>query len=126
MRTITQEGAPAASRMTLASEPKSRDQDHDLFFDLEDFTSYGKLPSNFSNSRNDDVIVIAEADVPRRSTQQTINKPRTTERETSERGGGGAGEAQKKFGGAKAISSDQYFRNSGSDGDAVGFRKSKQ
>ncbi|XP_046624184.1 ADP-ribosylation factor GTPase-activating protein 2 [Neodiprion virginianus] len=118
MRVITQEGAPVASRMSLTSEPRSRDQDHDLFFDLEDLSyspsSYGKLPS--SSSHTDDIIVVAEADIPRRPTQQTINKPpsHSSDREPANRGG----EAQKKFGSAKAISSDQYFRNSSSDGDA--------
>ncbi|XP_012255825.2 ADP-ribosylation factor GTPase-activating protein 2 [Athalia rosae] len=117
MRTITQEGAPVPSRMILASEMRSREQDIEMFFDIEDFTcspAYGKQSSNFGSSRNDDVIVVAEADVPRRSTQQTINKPHTEERESNDYGG----EAQKKFGSAKAISSDQYFRNSNADGDA--------
>lgn len=127
MRVITQEGVPIATRMTLPSEPRSREPSHDLFFDIEDFTgspSYGSSNSN-ALSHNDDIIVIAEADVPRRPTQQTINKAHSNDRDWNDRSEKGQksfsseDNAQKKFGSAKAISSDQYFRNSNSDGDAV-------
>lgn len=115
MRTITQE---TSSKTITASEPRPRDIDieRDLFISLDEFYAALSTPysSNTNNkSRNEEVIVIAEPEPPKRIVPSNkINIGKTDNKITVE------GEAQKKFGSAKAISSDQYFQDS-KDDDSV-------
>lgn len=97
MRTITQE---VSSKTITASEPKSADAERSSFISLDEFYEALSTPysSNSNNkSRNDEVVVIAEPELPKRVALS--NRPNNT---TS-----AEGEAQKKFGSAKAISSDR-------------------
>lgn len=115
MRTITQE---TSSKTITASEPRPRDIDieRDLFISLDEFYAALSTPysSNTNNkSRNEEVIVIAEPEPPKRIVPSNkVNIGKTDNKITVE------GEAQKKFGSAKAISSDQYFQDS-KDDDSV-------
>ncbi|XP_012342301.1 ADP-ribosylation factor GTPase-activating protein 2 isoform X1 [Apis florea] len=112
MRTITQE---TSSKTITASEPRPRDIDieRDLFISLDEFYAALSTPysSNTNNkSRNEEVIVIAEPEPPKRIVPSNkVNIGKTDNKITVE------GEAQKKFGSAKAISSDQYFQDSKDD-----------
>lgn len=115
MRTITQE---TSSKTITASEPRPRDIDieRDLFISLDEFYAALSTPysSNTNNkSRNEEVIVIAEPEPPKRIVPSNkVNVGKTDNKIMVE------GEAQKKFGSAKAISSDQYFQDS-KDDDSV-------
>lgn len=115
MRTITQE---TSSKTITASEPRPRDIDieRDLFISLDEFYAALSTPynSNTNNkSRNEEVIVIAEPEPPKRIVPSNkVNVGKTDNKTMIE------GEAQKKFGSAKAISSDQYFQDS-KDDDSV-------
>lgn len=115
MRTITQE---TSSKTITASEPRPRDIDieRDLFISLDEFYAALSTPysSNTNNkSRNEEVIVIAEPEPPKRIVPSNkVNIGKTDNKIMIE------GEAQKKFGSAKAISSDQYFQDS-KDDDSV-------
>ncbi|XP_043521260.1 ADP-ribosylation factor GTPase-activating protein 2 isoform X1 [Frieseomelitta varia] len=111
MRTITQE---TSSKTITASEPRSRDVDieRDLFISLDEFYAALSTPysSNTNNkSRNEEVIVIAEPEPPKRVAPSKPNNIKNDSKTVVE------GEAQKKFGSAKAISSDQYFQDSKDD-----------
>ncbi|XP_006608830.1 ADP-ribosylation factor GTPase-activating protein 2 isoform X1 [Apis dorsata] len=112
MRTITQE---TSSKTITASEPRPRDIDieRDLFISLDEFYAALSTPysSNTNNkSRNEEVIVIAEPEPPKRIVPSNkVNIGKTDNKIMIE------GEAQKKFGSAKAISSDQYFQDSKDD-----------
>lgn len=117
MRTITQE---TSSKTITASEPRPRDIDieRDLFISLDEFYAALSTPysSNTNNkSRNEEVIVIAEPEPPKRIVPSNkVNVGKTDNKTMIE------GEAQKKFGSAKAISSDQYFQDS-KDDDSVSY-----
>ncbi|XP_076749225.1 ADP-ribosylation factor GTPase activating protein 3 isoform X2 [Xylocopa sonorina] len=112
MKTITQE---TSSKTITASEPRPRDIDieRDLFISLDEFYAALSIPysSNTNNkSRNEEVVVIAEPEPPKRVAP--LSRPSNSKSDskmTTE------GEAQKKFGSAKAISSDQYFQDSKDD-----------
>ncbi|CAL7944993.1 unnamed protein product [Xylocopa violacea] len=112
MKTITQE---TSSKTITASEPRPRDNDieRDLFISLDEFYAALSIPysSNTNNkSRNEEVVVIAEPEPPKRVAP--LSRPsnsKSDSKTTTE------GEAQKKFGSAKAISSDQYFQDSKDD-----------
>ncbi|XP_060831544.1 ADP-ribosylation factor GTPase-activating protein 2 isoform X3 [Bombus pascuorum] len=112
MRTIMQE---TSSRTITASEPRPRDVDveRDPFINLDDFYVVFSTPytSNTNNkSRNEEVIVIAEPEPPKRVAP--LSKPNNSKNDVKTMV---EGEAQKKFGSAKAISSDQYFQDNKDD-----------
>ncbi|XP_012246684.1 ADP-ribosylation factor GTPase-activating protein 2 isoform X2 [Bombus impatiens] len=112
MRTIMQE---TSSRTITASEPRPRDIDveRDPFINLDEFYVVFSTPysSNTNNkSRNEEVIVIAEPEPPKRVVP--LSKPNNSKNDVKTMV---EGEAQKKFGSAKAISSDQYFQDSKDD-----------
>lgn len=118
MRTIMQE---TSSRTITASEPRPRDIDveRDPFINLDEFYVVFSTPysSNTNNkSRNEEVIVIAEPEPPKRVVP--LSKPNNSKNDVKTMV---EGEAQKKFGSAKAISSDQYFQDS-KDDDSVSCR----
>ncbi|XP_012233003.1 ADP-ribosylation factor GTPase-activating protein 2 isoform X2 [Linepithema humile] len=111
MKTITQE-----SKASVMSAEKEKGKsllwgEKESFFTLDEvYSVYANNKTNKS-TRHEEVIVVAEPEPPRRSTPMTRNsktdaKPTSTLAE---------GEAQKKFGSAKAISSEQYFQDSTSD-----------
>ncbi|XP_068987312.1 ADP-ribosylation factor GTPase-activating protein 2 isoform X1 [Bombus flavifrons] len=112
MRTIMQE---TSSRTVTASEPRLRDIDveRDSFINLDEFYVVFSTPytSNTNNkSRNEEVIVMAEPEPPKRVAP--LSKPSNSKNDVKTMV---EGEAQKKFGSAKAISSDQYFQDSKDD-----------
>jgi len=81
------------------------------FFTLDEF--YSVYANSKPSSRNDEIVVVAEPEPPKRlgsSTRNIITKSDTKISSIIE-----GGEAQKKFGSAKAISSEQYFQDSTSD-----------
>ncbi|KAL6256830.1 hypothetical protein P5V15_011769 [Pogonomyrmex californicus] len=104
MKTITQESKVITSTEVLSGET-------DTFFTLDEFYSVyanSKPPS----SRSEEIVVVTEPEPPKRlapSTRTILSKSDTKASPTVE------GEAQKKFGSAKAISSEQYFQDSNSD-----------
>ncbi|XP_034196221.1 ADP-ribosylation factor GTPase activating protein 3 isoform X1 [Osmia lignaria lignaria] len=111
MRTITQE---TSSKTITASEPKPREIDieRDLFISLDEFYAALSTPYNSNNnnkSRNEEVLVIAEPEPPKRTAPPSKPNSNKNDNKILE------GEAQKKFGSAKAISSDQYFQDSKDD-----------
>ncbi|XP_076626671.1 ADP-ribosylation factor GTPase activating protein 3 isoform X1 [Colletes latitarsis] len=112
MRSITQE---TSSKTITASEPRIFDVERGLSITLDEFYEALSIPFNSNSndkSRSEEVFVIAEPEPPKRvapssrpnSTTKSDSKIITAE-----------GEAQKKFGSAKAISSDQYFQDSKDD-----------
>ncbi|EFN85501.1 ADP-ribosylation factor GTPase-activating protein 2 isoform X2 [Harpegnathos saltator] len=106
MKTITQE---TSSKTITAVEPRLRDIERDLIVGLDEFFAV-YANSTSKSSRSEDVVVVAEPEPPKR----LISSTRTAKNDikaspTVE------GEAQKKFGSAKAISSEQYFQDSTSD-----------
>ncbi|XP_072748311.1 ADP-ribosylation factor GTPase-activating protein 3 isoform X1 [Anoplolepis gracilipes] len=104
MKTITQESK------IITSTPEVLSGETDLFFTLDEF--YSVYANNKPSSRSDEVVVVAEPEPPKRlaPTSRIANaKSDAKSSSTIE------GEAQKKFGSAKAISSDQYFQDSTSD-----------
>ncbi|KAG7187976.1 hypothetical protein KM043_013932 [Ampulex compressa] len=112
MRTITQE---TSAKMPSASDARPWDIDieRDLIISLDEFCAVlsTPYPSNVtSKTQKEEVVVVAEPESKRTGsiTRQANNK---VENKTSVI----EGEAQKKFGGAKAISSDQYFQDSTTD-----------
>ena len=124
MSTITQE---SSSKVFTASEPKREperlrsievDDVRTITFEdaLDDFEfeHWFKSPGENSKPRNDEVTVIAEPEMPKRVAPRE-NHSRVESKTKPE------GEAQKKFGSAKGISSDQFFRDSSND-DNVGFQ----
>ncbi|KYN37357.1 ADP-ribosylation factor GTPase-activating protein 2 [Trachymyrmex septentrionalis] len=105
MKTITQESKGVVTSMeVLSGETES-------FFTLDEF--YSVYANSKPSSRSDEIVVVAEPEPPKRlgpSTRSTITKTDTKISSIME-----GGEAQKKFGSAKAISSEQYFQDSTSD-----------
>ncbi|XP_043473714.1 ADP-ribosylation factor GTPase-activating protein 2 isoform X2 [Leptopilina heterotoma] len=109
MSTIAQE---SSSKVFTASEPKRdlRQIDDTLatlatFKDIDDFAFEHIFKSSTLNSKsqNDEVTIIAEPEPPKRVTPRHNSQ--------KENKVNAEGDAQKKFGCAKAISSDQYFRD---------------
>ncbi|KAL0112433.1 hypothetical protein PUN28_012043 [Cardiocondyla obscurior] len=105
MKTITQESKGVVASTEVVSN------ETDTFFTLDEF--YSVIYANSKPSlRSDEIVVVAEPEPPKRlapSTRSTIAKNDAKVSSTVE------GEAQKKFGSAKAISSEQYFQDSTSD-----------
>lgn len=103
MKTITQESKIIASPEALSTET-------DLFFTLDEF--YSVYANSKPSSRGDEVVV-AEPEPPKRlaPTSSRIANAKSNAKPSSTY----EGEAQKKFGSAKAISSEQYFQDSTSD-----------
>lgn len=104
MKTITQESKGViTSTEVLTAET-------DTFFTLDEF--YSVYANSKPSSRSEEIVVVAEPEPPKRLapfTRNTIAKSDAKTSSTVE------GEAQKKFGSAKAISSEQYFQDSTSD-----------
>lgn len=118
MRTITQE---TSSKTITVSEPRPRDMDieRDLLISLDEFCAALSIPysSNTNNkSRNEEVVVIAEPEPPR-PVSLSSSRPNNTKSDSKT---APEDAAQKKFGSAKAISSDQYFQDS-KDDDSVSW-----
>lgn len=111
MKTITQE---ISSKTITAVEPRSRDVDleRDLFVSLDEFYAVYANSTNSKSSRAEEVVVMAEPEPPKRlvSSARTASAKNDTKASSTVKG-----EAQKKFGSAKAISSEQYFQDSASD-----------
>ncbi|EZA50919.1 ADP-ribosylation factor GTPase-activating protein 2 isoform X2 [Ooceraea biroi] len=105
MKTITQE--TRQDKIITSPEPVSAEAD--VFFSLDEFYS---VYANSKPSRGEEIVVVAEPEPPKRlapslRTANTRNDVKTS--------AAAEGEAQKKFGSAKAISSEQYFQDSTSD-----------
>lgn len=117
MKTITQE---SKSNVPSADKEKGKSAawgEKESFFTLDEvYSVYANNKTNKS-TRNEEIIVVAEPEPPRRSTPLS----RTSKTETKPSSTLAEGEAQKKFGSAKAISSEQYFQDSTSD-NAVSAR----
>lgn len=112
MKTITQENLP---KVVTATEPKMRAIDLDLDDFLTEFEStFTSLTSSTLSSKVRDEFLVEEEpeSLPRRMTSQ--NSRTSSHKDNPE------GEAQKKFGSAKGISSDQYFKDSAGD-NSVSF-----
>ncbi|XP_076665383.1 ADP-ribosylation factor GTPase activating protein 3 isoform X2 [Andrena cerasifolii] len=114
MRTITQE---TSSKTVTASEPKSGDVERGPFISLDEFYEALSIPysssnnnsnSNSKSSRSEEVV-IAEPEPPKRVAPSSRPNNKGDSKEAT------GGEAQKKFGSAKAISSDQYFQDNKDD-----------
>lgn len=107
--------------MITAAEPRARDIDidSDRLSGFEEFylALSSPISSNSNKSSNEDVVIIEEPELPKRAPVRQGNSSRVEKKTTSP---SDEGEAQKKFGSAKAISSDQYFGNSAGD-DSVSF-----
>ncbi|KYN02048.1 ADP-ribosylation factor GTPase-activating protein 2 [Cyphomyrmex costatus] len=104
MKTITQESKGVVTSTEVISG------ETDSFFTLDEF--YSVYANSKPSSRSDEIVVVAEPEPPKRlgpSTKSTIIKNDMKISSAIE------GEAQKKFGSAKAISSEQYFQDSTSD-----------
>jgi ADP-ribosylation factor GTPase-activating protein 2/3 len=123
MQTITQE---SSSKLITPPERKLRDIDMDLDYLITGFESLtNNFTSNLSNTkgRNDEFIIEEEPNLPRRgATSQYSNSPQMSSQNSNKSSTKGnnkpvseGDEARKKFGSAKAISSDQYFRDSQND-----------
>jgi len=105
MKTITQESRQ--DKIITSTEAVSAETD--VFFSLDEFYS---VYANSKPSRSEEIIVVAEPELPKRlapSIRTASTKSDTKISSNVE------GEAQKKFGSAKAISSEQYFQDSTSD-----------
>ncbi|XP_063979795.1 ADP-ribosylation factor GTPase-activating protein 2 isoform X2 [Diachasmimorpha longicaudata] len=122
MKVITQE---SSGRKITASEPRYNPRDDAEIDtstaravpDLDDFFSAISSPYSTKSGYkmgNEEVVVISEPEMPRRAPLK-LNGGRGDVKSTSSGSSNADGEAQKKFGGAKAISSDQYFRDGNSD-----------
>ncbi|XP_026670944.1 ADP-ribosylation factor GTPase-activating protein 3 isoform X1 [Ceratina calcarata] len=115
METITQE---TSSKTVTAFEllPRDVDIERDLFISLDEpYAALASLINANNKSRNEEVVVIAEPEPPKRVAP--LSRPNHSKKDTKTTTIEG-GEAQKKFGSAKAISSDQYFQDS-KDDDSV-------
>lgn len=115
MRAITQE---TSAKTVTASEPKSGDVERGPFISLDEFYEALSIPysssnnnSNSKSSRSEEVV-IAEPEPPKRVAPSSRPNNKGDSKEAT------GGEAQKKFGSAKAISSDQYFQDN-KDDDSV-------
>lgn len=128
MKTITQE---TSSKTVTAVEPRSRDMDIERdIISLEELLSIAS--NNYFNSttskpsRDSEDVIVTELEPPKRPvslTPRAVSAKSDAKKDTS----ADEGEAQKKFGSAKAISSEQYFQDSASDNavssSGVVFRK---
>lgn len=104
MKTITQQSK------TVITSTEVLTGETDSFFTLDEF--YSVYANSKPSSRSEEIVVVAEPEPPKRlgpSTRSAIGKSEVKASSTIE------GEAQKKFGSAKAISSEQYFQDSTSD-----------
>ncbi|XP_033322803.1 ADP-ribosylation factor GTPase activating protein 3 isoform X2 [Megalopta genalis] len=111
MQTITQE---TSSKTVTASEPRIVDVERGPFISLDEFYEALSIPySNNTNkkSRGEEVVVIAEPEPPKRVRPPSLSSNNKSDSKVSTP----ESEAQKKFGSAKAISSDQYFQDSKDD-----------
>lgn len=113
MSTIVQE---SSLKTQTSSESRTRNADNDaldrMAVDIDEFFLALKMPFPYNSNnkpRTDEVIVVPEPDIPRRP------PPRNNASKPEPKSSSPEGEAQKKFGTAKAISSDQYFKDSMSD-----------
>jgi ADP-ribosylation factor GTPase-activating protein 2/3 len=105
MKTITQESRQ--DKIITSTEAVSAETD--VFFSLDEFYS---VYANSKPSRNEEIIVVAEPELPKRLAPSIRSANTKNDTKTSSIV---EGEAQKKFGSAKAISSEQYFQDSTSD-----------
>lgn len=103
MKTITQESKIITSTEVISAET-------DTFFTLDEF--YSVYANSKPSSRNEEIVVVAEPEPPKRLAPSTRSAFAKSDAKTSSVV---EGEAQKKFGSAKAISSEQYFQDSTSD-----------
>lgn len=116
MKTITQE---TSSKTITAVEPRSRDMDIERdIISLEELLSIAS--NNYFNSttskpsRDSEDVIVTELEPPKRPvslTPRAVSAKSDAKKDTF----ADEGEAQKKFGSAKAISSEQYFQDSASD-----------
>lgn len=106
MKTITQESKGVITSTEVHSA------ETDTFFTLDEF--YSVIYANSKpSSRSEEIVVVAEPEPPKRLgpfTRNAIAKSDAPKASSTIEG-----EAQKKFGSAKAISSEQYFQDSASD-----------
>lgn len=131
MKVIVQESS-SRKMNTIETKYNPRDDaeidtDTTRLNDLDDF--FSAINTSFSSktsfkSVNDEYVVISEPEMPKRASSKSMfdNKKdsRTTKSSSSSSSTANDSEAQKKFGDAKAISSDQYFRDN-SDDNNVSF-----
>lgn len=103
MKTITQESKTNITSAEVVSA------ETDTFFTLDEF--YSVYANSKPSSRSEEIVVVAEPELPKRLTTSTRNVITKSDVKASTI----EGEAQKKFGSAKAISSEQYFQDSTSD-----------
>ncbi|OAD52601.1 ADP-ribosylation factor GTPase-activating protein 2 [Eufriesea mexicana] len=110
MQTITQE---TSSKTITASEPRPRDDlERELLIRLDEFYASLLTPysSNTNNKSHNEEVIIVKPESPKRVAAPS--KPNNSKNDNKTMV---EGEAQKKFGSAKAISSDQYFQDSKDD-----------
>ncbi|XP_078050945.1 ADP-ribosylation factor GTPase activating protein 3 isoform X2 [Augochlora pura] len=111
MQTITQE---TSSKTVTASEPKIVDVERSPFISLDEFYEALSIPYSINTnkkSRGEEVVVIAEPEPPKRVRPPSLSSNNKSDSKVSSP----ESDAQKKFGSAKAISSDQYFQDSKDD-----------
>lgn len=106
MKTITQESKPKV----ITSGDIQTEREVDNFFTLDEYYSV-YASNNKPSSRHDEIIVVMD-EPPKRAAPQTRSMNVKSDTRASSNA---EGEAQKKFGSAKAISSEQYFQDSTSD-----------
>lgn len=118
MKTITQE---TSSKTITAVEPRSRDLDIERdIISLDELLSiasnnyFNNTSSKLSRS-NEDVVIVTELELPKRPTPSSRAASSVKKDAKKDLSSAVEGEAQKKFGSAKAISSAQYFQDSASD-----------
>ncbi|KAK0158891.1 hypothetical protein PV328_009830 [Microctonus aethiopoides] len=118
MKVITQESSgrklsSAEQKFTSRDDSDNETLSRSSVTDLDDFFSALSTPySSKSNYKTggEEVVVISEPEMPRRATARSSNNKNQPKAQLDT-----DGEAQRKFGEAKAISSDQYFRGSTND-----------
>ncbi|KAF7996525.1 hypothetical protein HCN44_002157 [Aphidius gifuensis] len=122
MKVIVQE---SSSRKMNTTETKYNprddaeiDTDTTRLNDLDDF--FSAINTSFSSktsfkSVNDEYVVISEPEMPKRASSKSMFDNKNDSKTTKSSSSSNDSEAQKKFGDAKAISSDQYFRDKSDD-----------